>query len=110
MTFTRTGRPHRRAAIPVLLAAAALLGAGCTDFDVRTAFPPDAASAQGQETRNLYDIVFFIGIAIFLFVEGLILFAVLRYRRRRGDDELPPQIHGNNKLEILWTAVPIAIV
>ena len=109
MTFTRK-RPQRRAALLLLLAAAALLVAGCTDFNIRTAFPPDAASTQGQATRNLYDIVFLIGIAIFLLVEGLILFAVLRYRRRKGDDELPPQIHGNNKLEIIWTAIPIAIV
>jgi cytochrome c oxidase subunit 2 len=109
MTFTRK-RPQRRAAILLLLAVAALLVAGCTDFDPRTAFPPDAASSQGQATRNLYDVVFLIGAAIFVLVEGLILFAVLRYRRRKGDDELPPQIHGNNKLEIIWTAIPIAIV
>jgi cytochrome c oxidase subunit 2 len=109
MTFTRK-RPHRRAALLMVLAVATLLVTGCTDFDPRTAFPPDAASSQGQATRNLYDIVFLIGIVIFVFVEGLILFAVLRYRRRTGDDELPPQIHGNNRLEIIWTAIPIAIV
>ena len=104
-------RPQRRTALTLLLAAVALLAAGCTgDFDPRTAFPPDAATTQGQATRNLYDIVFLIGIVIFVLVEGLILFAVLRYRRRKGDDELPPQIHGNNKLEIIWTAIPIAIV
>jgi cytochrome c oxidase subunit 2 len=108
MTFTRKG-PRHRAAL-VLLAAVALFVAGCSDFDIRTALPPDAATSQGQAVRNLYDIVFIIGIAIFLFVEGLILYAVLRYRRRRGDDELPPQIHGSNKLEIIWTAIPIAIV
>ena len=108
MTFTRKG-PRRRTVL-LLLAATAILVAGCSDFNIRTAFPPDAASSQGQATRNLYDIVFVIGIAIFILVEGLILFAVLRYRRRRGDDELPPQIHGNNKLEIIWTAIPIAIV
>jgi cytochrome c oxidase subunit 2 len=109
MTFNRK-RPQRRAAILSLLAVAAFLVAGCTDFDIRTAFPPDAASTQGQAVRNLYDLVFIIGAAIFILVEGLILFAVLRYRRRKGDDELPPQIHGNNKLEIIWTAIPIAIV
>ena len=109
MAFNRK-RPQRRTALALLLAAAALFVAGCTDFDVRTAFPPDAATTQGQATRNLYDIVFLIGIAVFVLVEGLILFAVLRYRRRKGDDELPPQIHGNNKLEIIWTAIPIAIV
>jgi cytochrome c oxidase subunit 2 len=109
MAFTRK-RPQRRTALALLLAAAALFVAGCTDFDARTVLPPDAATTQGQATRNLYDIVFLIGIAIFVLVEGLILFAVLRYRRRTGDDELPPQIHGNNKLEIIWTAIPIAIV
>ena len=109
MTFTRK-RPQRRAALLLLLAAAALLVTGCSDFNIRTAMPPDAASVQGQATRNIYDIVFVIGAAIFLLVEGLILFAVVRYRRRKGDDELPPQIHGNNKLEIIWTAIPIVIV
>jgi cytochrome c oxidase subunit 2 len=109
MTFTRK-RPQRRAALLLLAAAAALLVTGCSDFDIRTAFPPDAASSQGQATRNIYDIVFLIGAAVFVLVEGLILFAVLRYRRRKSDTELPPQIHGNNKLEIVWTAIPIAIV
>jgi len=110
MSFTWK-RPQRRTALMLLLAAAALFVTGCSgDFNIRTALPPDAATTQGQATRNLYDIVFTVGIAVFVLVEGLILFAVIRYRRRKGDDELPPQIHGNNKLEIIWTAIPIAIV
>ena len=109
MTFARKG-PRGNAALLLVLAVATLVVTGCTDFDPRTAFPPDAASSQGQATRGIYDIVFAIGIIVFVLVEGLILYAVLRYRRRKGDDELPPQIHGNNKLEIIWTAIPIAIV
>ena len=100
----------RRAGALAALGALAVLLSACTDFNLRTALPPDAATVQGQATRNLYDIVFVIGVAIFVLVEGLILFAVLRYRRKSGDDELPPQIHGNNRLEIIWTAIPIAIV
>ena len=100
----------RRAGMVAALGALAVLLAACSDFNIRTAVPPDAASVQGEATRNLYDIVFVIGVAIFVLVEGLILFAVLRYRRRKGDDELPPQIHGNNRLEIVWTAIPIALV
>jgi cytochrome c oxidase subunit 2 len=109
MSFTPK-RTQRRAAF-LLLAAVALLATGCvSDFDIRSGLPPDAATTQGQAVRDVYNIVFLIGVAIFIFVEGLILYAVIRYRRRRGDDELPPQIHGNNKLEIIWTAIPIAIV
>jgi cytochrome c oxidase subunit 2 len=100
----------RRIGLIATLGALAVLLSACSDFNIRTAVPPDAASTQGQAARNIYDIVFVIGAAIFLLVEGLILFAVLRYRGRKGDEELPPQIHGSNRLEIIWTAIPIAIV
>ncbi|HEU4572438.1 MAG TPA: cytochrome c oxidase subunit II, partial [Candidatus Limnocylindrales bacterium] len=73
-------------------------------------FPPPATSVQGAEIRNLYDIVFLFAAAIFILVEALIVFAVIRYRRRPTDTELPPQIHGNNLLEIVWTVIPTAIV
>ncbi len=73
-------------------------------------FPPQATTAEGEKVRGLYDIVFLFAAAIFLVVEALIVFAVIRYRRRPTDTELPPQIHGNNLLEIVWTLVPTAIV
>ena len=72
----------RRAGTLAALGALALLVSACTDFNLRTALPPEAASVQGEATRNLYLLVFAIGVAIFVLVEGLILFAVLRYRRR----------------------------
>ena len=73
-------------------------------------FPPKAATAQAQEIRNLYDIVFWIAAAIFLLVEGLIVWSVIRYRRKPGDNELPAQTHGNNTAEIAWTLIPTIIV
>ena len=73
-------------------------------------FPPEAATAQGREIRDLYTIVFVIAAAIFFLVEGLIVWTVIRYRRKPGDDELPPQTHGNNLAEITWTVVPTLIV
>jgi cytochrome c oxidase subunit II len=73
-------------------------------------FPLVAKSVEGQQIRNLYDIVFAIAVVVFLLVEGLIIWTVIRYRRRPGDDELPPQTHGNNLAEIIWTIVPTIIV
>src|SRR5215210_2274613 len=73
-------------------------------------FPPEAKSVQGREIRNLYDIVFIIAAIIFFVVEGLIVWTVIRYRRKPGDDILPPQTHGNNLAEITWTLVPTVIV
>jgi cytochrome c oxidase subunit 2 len=73
-------------------------------------FPPEAKTVEGQEIRNLYDIVFGFAVVIFFVVEGLIVWSVLRYRRRPGDDELPPQTHGNNLAEVTWTLIPTIIV
>jgi cytochrome c oxidase subunit 2 len=49
-------------------------------------------------------------VAVFVLVEGLIIFAVIRYGRKPTDTELPPQIHGNNVLEVVWTVVPTIVV
>ena len=73
-------------------------------------YPPEPATAQAEEISDLYDIVFAIAVAIFVAVEGLIVWSVLRYRRRPGDVDLPPQTHGNNLVEALWTLIPTVIV
>ncbi len=73
-------------------------------------YPPKAATDEGREISSLYDIVFAIAVAIFVAVEGLIVWSILRYRRRPGDTELPPQTHGNNFVEVLWTLIPTVIV
>ena len=72
-----------------------LLRAG--DTFVTGLFPPIAVTAQGAQIRDLYTIVFLIAVAIFLLVEGLIIWTVIRYRRKPGDDTLPAQTHGNNR-------------
>ena len=73
-------------------------------------YPPIAVTTQGAEIRNLYTVIFLIAVAIFLVVEGLIIWTVIRYRRKPGDDTLPPQTHGNNIAEFVWTIVPTIIV
>jgi cytochrome c oxidase subunit 2 len=76
----------------------------------RSFFPPEPATRQGHEISDLYTIVFLIAAAIFFLVEGLIVWSVIRYRRRPGDTELPPQTHGHNLAEIVWTVIPTIIV
>jgi heme/copper-type cytochrome/quinol oxidase subunit 2 len=97
----------------VLLAAAIATGTNLLKLSQDIAgsmFPPPATTAQGKEIRSLYDVVFDIAVAIFVVVEGLIIWSVIRYRRKPGDDELPPQTHGNNVAETIWTVVPSIIV
>jgi cytochrome c oxidase subunit 2 len=73
-------------------------------------YPPRAVTDRAHEISSLYDIVFAIAVAIFVAVEGLIVWSILRYRRRPTDVDLPPQTHGNNLVEVLWTAIPTVIV
>lgn len=87
-----------------LVGAVFLTGAGAS------LYPPNAVTTQAHEVRGLYDIVFAIAVAIFVLVEGLIIWSVLRYRRRPTDTELPVQTHGNNLVEVIWTVIPTVIV
>jgi cytochrome c oxidase subunit 2 len=43
-----------------------------------------------------------------LFTAVMLLYSMFRFRRKR-DDEEPSQFHGNTRLELFWTAVPLAV-
>lgn len=73
-------------------------------------YPPEPATQQAREIDSLYNIVFALAVIIFVAVEGLIIWSILRYRRRPEDVDLPPQTHGNNLVEALWTLIPTVIV
>jgi cytochrome c oxidase subunit II len=102
------------AVVVVGAVVAVLAAAGITPQRLLDSFYPvgggTPATDRAHATRSLYDIVFMIGAVVFFLVEGLIVFTILRYRRKPGDSSLPPQIHGNNLVEVIWTAIPTAIV
>ena len=93
-------RSARRAAIVSLVAIP--LVAGCY---------PNAVTAEGRAIGDLYSIFMVIAAGVFLLVYGLATFAILRYRVfRRRDTGEPRQIHGNDWIEAIWTAIPLLIV
>jgi len=61
--------------------------------------------------RELAFLVLAIVTVIFLVVAGLTVYAIIRYRRRPGDDRRePPQVYGSTQIELAWTVVPFLIV
>jgi len=100
--------------VAVAVAAIVLYASGATLPGIWDSFFPvaggDGVTDRSHSTKALYDVVFYIAAAIFVVVEAVIVFTVFRYRRKPGDDELPPQIHGNNLVEVIWTAIPTIIV
>ncbi|CAN5822756.1 hypothetical protein BH24CHL5_BH24CHL5_10010 [soil metagenome] len=114
---TRTARWLNTATRFAFLLAIAAFVAACASSGVAVPgdqppgfFPNEPASEQGQLIYDFYPVVFYIAVGVFLLVEGLLLWIVMRYRRRPTDTELPVQTHGNNLLEVVWTLIPAAIV
>ena len=73
-------------------------------------FPTDA-SRQAHNVRTLYDVLLIASVPIFVLVETVVLFSVWKFRMRPGQEEMDgPPIHGNTRLEVVWTAIPALLV
>ncbi|HEY7916540.1 MAG TPA: cytochrome c oxidase subunit II [Acidimicrobiales bacterium] len=90
----------------MLAVGAPLALAGCSFYPTYGA--SRGATKQGQDTFKLYSAMMTTGIIIGGLVGLLILWTLLRYRRR--SDEMPRQFHESIPIEVLYTAVPILIV
>lgn len=69
---------------------------------------PEPITEEADKMHDLYLFVTVIAGIVAVAVEAALIFAIVRYRKK--NDELPAQTHGNNAIEILWTAIPIVIV
>jgi cytochrome c oxidase subunit 2 len=73
-------------------------------------FPP-ANSTQADKIDTLWDVLIIATVPIFVLVTVIVLFAVIEFRMRPGEENLDgPPIHGNTKLEVIWTAVPAILI
>jgi cytochrome c oxidase subunit 2 len=104
----------------VVLALLALILAACSgsrtndhptsDASLPGLMPGQVVTTQGAESASLYWPIFLIAVIVFILVEGLVLLVTLKFRRKATDEALPPQTHGNNLLEVVWTAIPFVVV
>ncbi|MDQ6883259.1 MAG: cytochrome c oxidase subunit II [Candidatus Dormibacteraeota bacterium] len=70
--------------------------------------PLDCAGPNACAIVDIYTGIFWIAMAVLVIVGGLLIYAALRFRRR--DEVEPRQVHGNTRLEIVWTLIPVVIV
>jgi len=80
-------------------AGLALLLGGCAK---------QGATEQGQQVHHLYGIIFALGAFVFVLVEGLLLWSIVRFRKR--DDTEPPQTVGSNRTLVGFFAFGLVIV
>ena len=88
------------AAIAILIAAPAAFADALT--------PESGGSPNADDIDTLYKLTLYIGLAIFLLVEGTLIWSLVKYRARRGG--VAAQIRGNTPLEIGWTVGAAAIL
>lgn len=106
---SRAARVAATVAAILLLGAALPLAALDGPGSGTSVFRPASSQAGAIHHYSLF--VLSITGAIFIVVFTLLVTAVVRFRRRPGDDEAePPQVYGSDQVEVAWTVIPILIV
>lgn len=102
-----SGVHPRRLFLGATLLALVVLFSGCADE-----YPQDflnyQAGPNAEKADNLWDITILIAGVIFVIVEGLLVYALIRFRHKPGREAA--QFHGNTKLEVVLTIVPALIL
>ena len=109
--IVRRKNAFRWAALP-LAATLILVLSGCSSYEFSRGFLP---GEPGVTNHTDMIVNFWNGSWIVLWIVGLIawglmFYAVIVYRRRKGDNSMPPQMRYNNPIEALFTVVPLVLV
>jgi cytochrome c oxidase subunit 2 len=71
---------------------------------------PVAASPEAAQVDGIFNFMMTIATGLFLLIEGILIFVIIKFRRKKGDNTDGPPLEGNVPLEIFWTAIPTVIV
>jgi cytochrome c oxidase subunit 2 len=68
---------------------------------------PEAATVGAKKVDTLLNFIFYLTATVFVLTQTVYIYYLVKYRKRPGSKAY--YSHGNNKLEIIWTAIPAAI-
>ncbi|ASA25471.1 cytochrome c oxidase subunit II [Paenibacillus donghaensis] len=100
-----TGQAVKRL-LPVTVFCGFLL-AGCGREDLSVLRPQGPAA---ESSFGLMKLSISIMIVVLLIVFSIAAYVIIRFRRKAGQNEIPEQIEGSFKLEVLWTVIPLILV
>ncbi len=92
--------------VTLIIASVLLAGCGVAELPMST-FSNDGF--ESQQIQKLFWPIFWMGMAVFVVVNGILLISIVRYRRR-PEDGIPVQLHGNTRVELAWTIAPAILV
>lgn len=105
-----------RVAIATAAATTTLFLTGCSQEQLSSAIlmplPATSADVTNHTDRitDLWNISWAVLWAVGIIAWGLMFWAIVVYRRRKGDTHLPAQMRYNNPIEVLFTVVPLILV
>jgi cytochrome c oxidase subunit 2 len=72
---------------------------------------PTSASEQAGPIDTLWHVLLAVSVPVFVLVVTIVLYSVIRFRMRPGEELADgPPIHGNTRLEVIWTAIPAIVL
>jgi cytochrome c oxidase subunit II len=107
----KVGGMPRRTLVPTVIAALIATGIGIFLGLAVISWFPVQASVQAHNTDRLYYVLICATVPIFVLVVTVILYSVWQFRMKPGEelrDGVP--IHGNTRLELVWTIVPAILI
>jgi cytochrome c oxidase subunit 2 len=72
---------------------------------------PVKGSVQAGHIHTLYDVLLIASVPMFVLVETVVIYSVWKFRMKPGEElKDGPPIHGNTRLEVVWTALPAVLI
>lgn len=93
-----------------LIVLAVIIGGASVATALLIDWIPQQASEQAERVDTLMWFVVWASIVVFTLVATVLVYCAWRFRAAPGDESDGPPVHGNTKLEIVWTIVPALLL
>lgn len=100
----------RRQVVQLVLGATIAAAVGIV-LGLTLHFFPTQASSEAGKVHTLWDVLVIVSVPMFVLVASMVVFSVIHFRQRPGQElQDGPPIHGNTKLEVIWTVIPAVLL
>lgn len=102
--------PGRVVAIVLLILMGGIL-ASCGGADDYAQTTLESAGPNAARINDVYALIWWAAVVVFVLVQGLLVYSIFKFRGEpKTAHGRPVPVHGNNKLEILWTVIPAIVL
>src|ERR687891_596262 len=106
-----TPRRERKRTVQQMVLVGVIASAAGIALGLSIHWFPSADSTQADKIDTLWDVLIIATVPVFVLVTVVIAFSVINFRMRPGEEDIDgPPIHGNTRLEVIWTAIPAILI